>query len=86
MNNELSVKKPLLQSFTLIGSLTTDLLVIIGIVFYLINNSNNFQNEIEKIKNNIKDIQSLEYQFQLFNWKEKDFILSGTHATISLQN
>lgn len=86
MNNELSVKKPLLQSFTLIGSLTTVLLVIIGIVFYLINNSNNFQNEIEKIKNNIKDIQSLEYQFQLFNWKEKDFILSGTHANISLQN
>lgn len=34
MNNELSVKKPLLQSFTLIGSLTTVLLVIIGIVFY----------------------------------------------------
>ncbi len=86
MNNELSVKKPLLQSFTLIGSLTTVLLVIIGIVFYLINNSNNFQNEIEKVKNNIKDIQSLEYQFQLFNWKEKDFIISGTHANISLQN
>jgi len=86
LQNELSVKKPLLQSFLLLGSLTTAILFIIAIVFYLINNSNNFQNEIEKVKNNIKDIQSLEFQFQLFNWKEKDFIISGNHENINLQN